>query len=196
MRPRLVALGVLVAIAGAGRPLTAQETQIAGIHGGATVSALSNWEAGLISDGRWGGTAGGFFARAVNRAAQLNLEVNWVQMGGPDVKLDYVDIPITVGGGIVGWGSSANVRAYVGASIGFKVSCSADDDLLDPCASAKGTQWTLPLGLVVGKWLESGRFLGLDTRFLWGLSDVSDSIDAKVRSWQFRVVLGNLVGGG
>jgi hypothetical protein len=187
---------MLLVTVGAGRPLTAQETQIAGIHGGATVSALSNWEGALFSEGRRGGTAGVFFARAVNRAAQLNLEVNWVQMGGPDVKLDYVDIPITFGGGIVGWNSGANVRAYVGASVGFKVSCSADDSAFDPCASAKRTQWTLPLGLVFGKWLESGRFLGLDTRFLWGLSDVANGLDAKVRSWQFRVVLGNLVAGG
>lgn len=190
------AVVLLMAMVGVAQPMAAQNVQVVGVQGGATLNGLTNWETGLFSDGRWGGTAGLFFGRSFNRTADLSLEANWVQMGGPSVRMDYVDIPITIGGGIVGRPGSTNVRLYVGASVGFKVSCNADDAFIDYCDSASGTQWTLPAGLLIGKWLDSGRFLGVDTRFVWGLSDVSDNFKARGQSLQFRLVLGNRMGGG
>ena len=60
--------------------------------------------------------------------------------------------------------------------------------------TAKDTQWTLPVGLLLGKWMESGVFVGVDTRFLWGLSEVFEGSEARNRSLQFRLVLGKQLG--
>jgi hypothetical protein len=189
-----ISLALLLAPAG---PLLAQSgVTLGGVQGGATVGDFYNFEdgVGFFSNTRWGGTAGLFAGRTFGRSAQANLEVNWVQMGGADTRVDYIDIPLTLGGGLLGTGGGVIARGYVGISFGFKVACSAPQGVVDPCNSAKDTQWTLPVGLLFGKWMESGVFVGMDIRFLWGLSDVFEASEARNRSLQFRLVLGRQLG--
>jgi hypothetical protein len=186
-------LALLLAPAG---PLLAQGgVTVGGVQGGATVGDFYNFDAAFFSETRWGGTAGVFAGRTFGRSAQANLEVNWVQMGGVDTRVDYIDIPLTLGGGLVGPSGGVVARGYVGVSFGFKVACSAAAGVADPCNSAKDTQWTLPVGVLFGKWLESGVFVGADIRFLWGLSDVFEGSEVRNRSLQFRLVLGKQLGG-
>ncbi len=175
-------------------PAVAQTT-IAAVQGGATLSDFTSTGSGFFSNTRWGGTAGLLAGRTFGRNAQVNFEVNWVQKGGGDVRVDYVEVPLTVGGGLVaarGW----NVRGYAGIGVGFKTSCkdSTAGVSLDACTGVKDTEWTVPFGILFGKWTDSGKFFGIDTRFSFGLSDVFDNLSVKNRSLQLRAIIGTKVG--
>ena len=91
-----------------------------------------------------------------------------------------------------GW----NVRGYAGIGVGFKTTCkdSAAGALLDACDGVKDTEWTVPFGLLFGKWTDSGKFFGIDTRFSFGLSNVFDNLSVKNRSLQLRAIIGTKVG--
>ncbi len=182
-----IALGVAFAT-----PALAQSgVTIGGLQGGATVSYSTG--SGFFSNTTWGGTAGLVLGRTFGSNVQANLEGNWVQMGGNNTTVSYIDIPLTIGGGIVG-GRGTIVRGYGGVSIGFKVSCSTSG-VVDSCDSVNSTQWTIPFGLMFGKWTNSGVFFGLDTRWVIGLSDVYEEVSTKNQSLQFRLVVGKQLGG-
>ncbi|MEE8520144.1 MAG: outer membrane beta-barrel protein [Gemmatimonadota bacterium] len=187
-----VAVATLVASAPA---LAQRGTTMVAVQGGATLSDFTSTGSAFFSNTRWGGTAGVFIGRTFGRNAQANLDVNWEQKGGGEVRVDYVNIPLTVGGGLVasqGW----NVRGYIGIGIGFKVSCK--DNLasatIDACDNAKSSEWTLPFGFFFGKWSNSGKFFGIDTRMVVSLSDAFEISSVNNRSLQFRAVLGTKVG--
>jgi hypothetical protein len=164
---------------------------LAGVQGGATVSYSST--SGFFSNTIWGGTAGLMIGRTFGQNVQANLEANWVQMGGNNTRVSYIDIPLLIGGGIVGgWGTI--VRGYGGVSVGFEVSCSTSG-VVDACPDVKSTQWTIPVGLMFGKWMDNGVFVGIDTRWVWGLSDVFENSSTKNNSLQFRLVVGKQLGG-
>ncbi len=188
-------LTVAVATLVASAPALAQRgTTMVAVQGGATLSDFTSTGSAFFSDTRWGDTAGLFIGRTFGRNAQVNLDVNWEQKGGGTARIDYVNIPLTVGGGLVasrGW----NVRGYVGIGIGFKVSCSdSTSETTGACASVESSEWTLPFGFFFGKWTDSGKFFGLDTRMEVSLSDAFESSSFKNRSLQFRAVLGTKVG--
>lgn len=188
-------LTVAVATLVASTPALAQQgTTMAAVQGGATLSDFTATGSALFSDTRWGGTAGVFMGRTFGRNAQANLDVNWQQKGGGTARIDYINIPLTVGGGLVasrGW----NVRGYIGIGIGFKVSCSdSTNEATGACANAKSSEWTLPFGVFFGKWNNSGKFFGLDTRMEVSLSDAFELSTVKNRSLQFRAVIGTKVG--
>ena len=164
---------------------------LAGLQGGATVSYSST--SGFFSNTIWGGTAGLMIGRTFGQNVQANLEANWVQMGGNNTRVSYIDIPLLIGGGIVG-GRGTIVRGYGGVSVGFEVSCSASG-VVDACPDVKSTQWTIPLGLMFGKWTDNGVFFGLDTRWVFGLSDVFEGTSTKNNSLQFRLLVGKQLGG-
>ncbi len=188
-------LTVAVATQAASTPALAQQgTTMVAVQGGATLSDFTSTGSAFFSDTRWGGTAGLFIGKTFGRNAQANLDVNWEQKGGGDVRVDYVNIPLTVGGGLVasrGW----NVRGYVGIGIGFKVSCQDNAGLtIDACDGVKSSEWTLPFGFFFGKWNNSGKFFGIDTRMVISLSDAFEISTVNNRSLQFRAVLGTKAG--
>ena len=65
------------------------------IVGGATLSDFGG-DFGGSTGSRWGGTAGLLLGYNAWRTA-ITLEGDWVQKGGEDTRLDYIEFPLTVG---------------------------------------------------------------------------------------------------
>ena len=91
------------------------------IVGGATLSDFGG-DFGGSSGSRWGGTAGLLLGVNAWRTA-ITLESDWVQKGGEDTRLDYIELPLTVGAIAVAGGGAMRARIYSGISFGFKLSC-------------------------------------------------------------------------
>jgi hypothetical protein len=182
----VISLGLSPAIAAAQGP----GSRFAAVVGGATLSDM----AGLAStsDSRWGATAGLLFGVNTWRTA-ITFEGNYIQKGGGDTRLDYIELPLTIGA-IVPAGTAGRVRVYGGASVGFKVSCDTDLVGLD-CDDASGTEWGLPLGIQFGRSAPSGgTFFAFDIRYTFALSDVFETVDVYNRPWQFRLMFGKVLG--
>jgi hypothetical protein len=160
------------------------------VVGGASLSDLGG-EFGGTSTTRWGGTAGLLLGYNTWRTA-ITLEGDWVQKGGGDTRLDYIEFPLTVGAVAVAGGGAMRARIYSGISFGFKVSCSSDID--GACDDASGTEWGWPFGLQLAKVNENNSFVGLDVKYTVALSDAFDFIEAYNRPWQFRLMFGKLLG--
>jgi hypothetical protein len=190
MRKRLQTLGLLWIGLAVAQPATAQWVRnFVGITGGATLSDFG----GVNSSSRWGGTAGVSSGFRTSHYTVVNLEANWVQMGGGDTRLDYIDIPLTFGGVGSASGGTLRARAYAGVSLGFKVGCSGTTVFAN-CDNANSTQWTVPFGIMIGRWTQPGTFVALDLRYAVGLSDAFTTSNAYNRSWQFRLLFGKAVG--
>ena len=156
--------------------------------GGATLSDMAGLAA--TSDSRWGATAGLLFGVNTWRTA-ITLEGNYIQKGGGDTRLDYIEVPLTLGA-VVPAGTAGRVRIYGGASVGFKVSCESD---IANCDTAEGTEWGLPLGVQFGRAAPSGgTFFAFDIRYTFALSDAFEALDVYNRPWQFRVMFGKVLG--
>lgn len=158
------------------------------IVGGATLSDLST----NINDSesRWGGTAG--LMMGVNRGrTAVTLETLWVQKGGGDIRLDYIDVPITFGAAVPASGGATRIRFYGGIAAAFKIGCAGDEGL---CEDANGTEWTIPAGLQVAR-MSGDKFIGLDVRYGFALSDAFDSFEGINRTWYFRLFVGRPAGG-
>jgi hypothetical protein len=160
------------------------------VVGGASLSDLGG-EFGNTSTTRWGGTAGLLLGYNTWRTA-ITLEGDWVQKGGGDTRLDYIEFPLTVGAVAVAGGGAMRARIYSGISFGFKVSCGSDIDGL--CDDASGTEWGWPFGLQLAKVNENNSFVGLDVKYTVALSDAFDFVEAYNRPWQFRLMFGKLLG--
>jgi len=177
-------------------PASAQIRRAAvGVTAGATTGDLQGGF--LNTDARWGFIGGVFGAVRTSRNSTLGLEVNYAQKGGQDLaRLDYIDIPLTVGAVIPTDNDRINFSFYTGIGLGIKVSCSEDAVSLisSPCDRAKGTEWTWPIGLAFLARSGSGRYFGLDARYSLGISDAFESSAARNRSWQFRALVGMPVG--
>jgi hypothetical protein len=161
------------------------------VVGGASLSDLGG-EFGGSSTTRWGGTAGLLLGYNTWRTA-ITLEGDWVQKGGGDTRLDYIEFPLTVGAVAVTGGGAMRARIYSGISFGFKVSCSSSD-LAGACDDASGTEWGWPFGLQLAKVNENNSFVGLDVKYTVALSDAFDVFEAYNRPWQFRLMFGKLLG--
>jgi len=158
------------------------------VVGGATLSDM----AGLAStsDSRWGATAGLLFGVNTWRTA-ITFEGNWIQKGGGDTRLDYIELPLTIGA-VVPAGTAGRVRVYGGASVGFKVSCETD---VADCDTVEGTEWGLPIGVQFGRSAPSGgSFFAFDVRYTFALSDAFEGLDVHNRPWQFRLMFGKILG--
>jgi hypothetical protein len=164
-------------------------TTFGAIAGGATLSDMGG-DFGGTSRSRWGGTAGLLLGYNAWRTA-VTLEANWTQKGGGDTRLDYIELPLTIGAVAVTGDGAMRARIYSGISLGFKVSCSSEDV---PCDDASGTDWGWPFGLQVARTTETGSFFGLDVRYSVALSDAFDALDVYNRPWQFRLMFGKLLG--
>jgi hypothetical protein len=164
------------------------------IVGGASLSDFGG-DYGGSSSSRWGGTAGLLLGYNAWRTS-VTLEGDWVQKGGEDTRLDYIEFPLTVGAIAVTGGGAMRARIYSGISFGFKVSCSSDLNVsgISVCDDASGTEWGWPFGLQLAKVNENNSFVGLDVKYTVALSDAFDAIDAYNRPWQFRLMFGKLLG--
>ncbi len=166
-----------------------------GIQGGATTSDL--YGGGVNTNSRWGGTAGIVAGFRSSRNTVIVLEGNWVQMGGKelagagDTRLDYIEVPLLIGGVIPTYNGGVRFRAYTGIAIQFKVGCKSE--LLE-CERTNSPIWAWPFGLMIARVAENGTIVAIDARYSLGLTDVFTNSFAYNRSWQFRLVLGKFVG--
>jgi hypothetical protein len=185
---RITALA-LAAILATASVAQAQQTFVA-ISGGATTGDLYG---GVINtDSRWGGTAGLAIGFRNWNYFVTELEGNWVQKGGGDTRIDYVEIPLLLGG-IAQAASGFGARFYTGIGIGFPISCQSESASLS-CDAKKSTEWAWPVGLQIGRWTGQNRFFALDARYSIGLSDAFEASLASNRSWQFRAFVGFPIG--
>jgi hypothetical protein len=94
---------VLVVLA---TPAVAQR-QFIGLTGGATLSDFGS----TASGSRWGGTAGITAGFRTSNWSVINLEATWTQRGDENVRLDYIDVPLLIGG-VARAGSDTRWRFY------------------------------------------------------------------------------------
>jgi hypothetical protein len=162
-----------------------------GVLGGATLGDLRG--GGINTSSRWGGTAGIFVGFRTTMNTVVSIEGAWVQKGGGDIRLDYIEVPFLVGAVLPAQGGMLRTRFYSGISVGFKVGCSATTQVVD-CDRAKGTEWAWPLGLQFGRWSPNGTFVAADIRYSVGLSDAFETSSADNYSWYFRLMVGKALG--
>ena len=165
-----------------------------GLTGGATYGNITDY-ALVNTDWRWGGTAGILAGVVTSDHSFWEVMPSWTQMGGGDVRLDYVDIPVN-GGVLLPLGDGNTLlRGYLGVTLSLKVSCASD--LADVCDAARGTFWALPVGLSVARVLGNGRFVGINASYSpFPLYDAFDGYKSTQRSWQFRAMYAVPLGGG
>jgi hypothetical protein len=182
-----VVLGLTVAV-----PALGQGART--LVGGSAGASASELEGGIVdTDARWGFMGGVFGLFRTSRNSLVGLELSYAQKGGENAaRLDYLDIPLTIGVVIPTGNDALNFNFYTGIGFGVKLSCSDEgigfDESPDWCGRAKSTEWTWPLGLAVGLRTGSGRFLGLDGRYSIGISDAFDNSAARNRAFQLRAL--------
>jgi len=158
------------------------------LTGGASLSDMSGFS--LTGDSRWGGTAGLLIGVNTWRTA-ATLEGTWIQKGGGDTRLDYIEFPLTLGAVAVMGGGEMRGRLYSGISLGFKVGCSSN---VLSCDDANGTEWGWPIGIQLARVTEKGTFFGIDVRYTVALSDAFEFTDVINRPWVFRLMVGKQLG--
>jgi hypothetical protein len=166
----------------------AQTGMVAGISGGATNGDLN----GGVTDtrSRWGGMAGAFVGFRGGFTIAV-LEANWVQKGGDSTRIDYIEVPLLIGGRTM-TESGILLRLYTGIGLGFSIGCnSTSTSTLQDCDQKNSTEWAWPIGFLVGKQFGNGPTFGAaDVRYSIGLSDTFKNSQASNRSWQFRLLIG------
>ena len=165
-----------------------QGTTFGAIIGGATLSDMSGLSA--TNDSRWGATAGLMIGYNAWRTASA-IEANWIQKGGGDTRLDYIELPLTVGGIVANSNGSMRGRFYSGISVAFKTGCSST---VPSCDNAEGTEWGWPIGLQFARATGSAGFVGLDVRYSIPLSEAFELTGIHNRPWQFRLMFGKRLG--
>lgn len=194
------ALALALVMAFAPRAEAQRSTVRLGLTGGASTSSVGG-DYFSVGDWKWGGVAGVFGQYHVARQTYVGLDANWVQKGGKrvgfsagstqDLNLEYIEIPLTIG--YVNRFSDWESNLYIGIAIAFQISCkvvptgtsaSTDCDDVSLLASKKTTDWSIPFGFGFARNL-GGSLLGIDIRYLLGLSDIFENSNIKNRSWQF-----------
>jgi hypothetical protein len=187
MPSRLSALSLaLLTLVSMTSPVSAQRTLLA-VSGGATIGDLSG--DGVDTPSRWGGTAGVIVAHQGWDYVITQVEANWVQKGGEGLRLDYVEVPVMVGG-LAQTSSGISARLTLGLGVAFPVGCSATGAPDVTCEIDRKVEWALPMGIQFGRRLDGNRFVAIDARYSWAVSDAFDEVRAANRSWQFRMILG------
>ena len=171
-------LGLLLAAA-----TSASAQFLVGLTGGATMSDFSNPD----TKSRWGFTGGLFAGRATYRTI-TNLEVRYIQKGGEGARIDYVETGLTAGG-LAGGSRGVRGGGYGGIMVAFPVSCSVENSLgLNTFCDNTNTEWSLPVGILLGKFNERGGFVGIDASYQFAMSDAS--LEVFNNTWVFRFVIG------
>ena len=120
-----------------------------------------------------------------SRYSGASLEVNWVQKGSNEARLDYIEIPLLLGGFYPTQKGFA--RLYAGMALGFRVGCSSESTVYT-CDRARSPEWSIPIGLTLG--FGSNRWYGVDVRYSLALTDAFENSNVWNRSWQFRGLIG------
>ena len=183
---RTLAVLALLLLATAG-PADAQARTSIGITGGATVGDL--YGGGINTDSRWGATVGLTAAVRNFNYTVTQLEVSWIQKGGDGARLDYIEIPILFGG-VAQTATGRGGRLYSGIGVSFPIGCALDQAPNLSC-DGQNVEWTWPIGLQMGQWLQGGRMVALDVRYSLGLTDAFENAFPSNRSWQFRLIVGS-----
>ncbi len=114
------------------------------------------------------------------------------QVQAQDLNLEYIEFPLTIGytNRFSGWESNL----YIGIAISFQISCKV---VLGAARATPSTATTCPGpgaqeddGLVDSVRIRlhrdlGGSLLGLDFRYMLGLSDIFENSNIRNRSWQF-----------
>lgn len=169
------------------------QRSVVGITGGATYGKI---DGSIDSDWRWGGTAGLFAAWRPSRGSNVNLEANWTQKGGNGARLDYIEVPLTIGAAYQ-LDNGFRTNLYTGIALNLRVGCSTTAEAppgFRDCGRAKSPEWSWPFGVFFGV-ERGGKLIGVDARYNVGLSDTFESIFSENRTWHFRLVLGRRTGG-
>lgn len=192
-RALTVSVAAAVALLATSPQLLAQGAgeRYGGLTGGATLSTFRG-DVGY-AESRWGGTAGLFAGYRPSSNTMVNLGTSWVQKGAKGTRLDYIEIPVTIGGMAPVSGDAFSAGAYVGVSLAIKIGCSADVDAA--CDAVNGSDWNIPFGIILAK-RSGNKFFGIDARYDLGLSSLSDGSDAKNSAWLFQLIIGKSVGAG
>ena len=170
-------------------PLQAQTSRtFFGLTGGATLSDFSDDFGGVQTTDRWGGTAGIIFGVRTANWASIALEPAWTSMGGSELSLGYIEVPLTLGGVARDREDNFRYGAYTGIAPAFKISCNDDEALLDVCDQAKGTVWFLPVGVRFLRRASGSSYFGIDVKYSFPLGDSFDNSFAEQRTWAFRLI--------
>jgi hypothetical protein len=164
----------------------AQQRTSFGITGGATVGDL--YGGGINTDSRWGATVGLTAGIRSFNYTVTQLEVSWIQKGGDGARLDYIEVPLLFGG-VAQTASGRGGRLYSGIGVSFPIGCSLDEAPNFSC-DGQNIEWTWPIGLQMGQWLQGGRMVALDVRYSLSLTDAFENAFPQNRSWQFRLIIG------
>lgn len=186
IRKLAVAAVLAAVVAGAAEAQVAR--RYVGFAGGATYSDFTNYN--VSTEWRWGGTAGVFGGVTTFDYSYVELAPSWSQLGGGDFGIDYIEIPLLLGGMMPVGNRDALFRLYAGVGINVKLSCAEAVE----CDLVNSTMWTLPIGLSFAKAVGNGRFIGIDARYNLGLSDSFELAQATQRSWRFGAFFGLPVG--
>ena len=192
IRPVTTAGVGLFLLLGSGADASAQLSgggSYAGAVGGGTWSNLSTQ--GVGTDRRWGFTAGLFGGYRTN-GGDVMLEALWSRIGSAATRLDYIEIPFTLGGVLPLSRGGMGLRFYTGIDLAFKVGCKSDiefEEGLSQCDLANSTVWTWPIGASFNVMGESGYF-GIDIRYNNGLSSAFSQSALKNRYWMARLQIG------
>jgi hypothetical protein len=191
-----IALSVLVA-----RPASAQWTLGAGA--GLTLASLSG-DVVLSSGTRTGFTAGASAEYAMDGPWALGLEANYVQRGGNSVRfvalasteffnlhVDYLEIPVLIKA-VIPTSDRWTVRVYGGLGLSFELSCKISEagSSNEACGTTalgldtQNTEWSVPFGATFSYKLSGGSNLGVDLRYVLGVSSVLEAVDAKNRTFE------------
>jgi hypothetical protein len=166
-------------------PASAQERILFGVNGGAVYSNI-----GLGgSDWAWGGSAGVVAGFQNWNYTIFSIEANWARRGDSNFRMDYVEFPLLFGGVV---GSNIRARLYTGIALGIELSCSNSGfvDIRYSCSRTDTSQWSWPFGVQIGRYNPGARFMALDVRYSYSLSDAFETSVAYHRGWEFKVVLG------
>jgi len=195
-----LSLALALVLAFAPRAEAQRSTMRLGLTGGAANSSVGGSSV-TLGNWKWGGVAGAFGQYFIARETYIGLDANWVQKGGSsvalsgdefqDLDLEYIELPLTIGyaQSFSGWQSNL----YIGISLSFQISCNVkgtasstttECDDAAGLAAKKTTDWSIPFGLGFYRDL-GGSLLGLDFRYMLGLSDIFENSNIRNRSWQF-----------
>ena len=169
----------------------AAQAKFFGVTAGASLSDYTDDWGGINTHDRWGFT-GGFIAgiRTSNYMA-IAIEPSFTQMGGGDLRADYLECPLTFGGVARSGDGSMRYGGYTGITGAFKLSCSEPANLpvADVCDNMKGSAWFIPLGLRILRRTNPTTFVGIDVKYDIPLGSSHEVFDANQRSWAFRLVM-------
>jgi hypothetical protein len=188
LRPVVLSVVTLAIVA---TTAEAQKQSFAGFTAGATLSNLSGSGASGSSS-RWGFTGGLTAGMRATNWSVTAIEVTYTQRGADGIRMDYIDIPLMVGGVARLGSGDLRSRFYGGIQVGFKVSCSAATGGIAgaACTDAKGTVFGLPFGVQIGQYKTGGRMIALDIRYMLGLGNAFSILNAYHTGWTFKIIVG------